>query len=210
VQLSRHQTVLPLRKPDPGAGRQTDLRHRLTEDSRLSGYVQRERHRESSFCAPDHFIGAGLFDERLPAWQDLDMFIRILHKMVRRIWSVSRPMLRRFGSQRPHLEARTADQSGAGDCPGKASRPREAPPLGSLHADVQRLLRHRADMARPCLRCGQPTVFGTSQTGGATDKKLQALEAAKAGSGRRLRLPAPTLSFRQNTTKQPEQYLGLI
>jgi glycosyltransferase involved in cell wall biosynthesis len=32
------------------------------------------------FAPRDHFIGAGLFDEGLPAWQDLDLFIRILQK----------------------------------------------------------------------------------------------------------------------------------
>lgn len=32
------------------------------------------------FAPRDHFLGAGLFDEQLPAWQDLDMFIRILLK----------------------------------------------------------------------------------------------------------------------------------
>jgi glycosyltransferase involved in cell wall biosynthesis len=32
------------------------------------------------FAPREHFIGAGLFDEQLPAWQDLDLFIRILLK----------------------------------------------------------------------------------------------------------------------------------
>lgn len=32
------------------------------------------------FAPRDHFLGAGLFDEQLPAWQDLDLFIRILMK----------------------------------------------------------------------------------------------------------------------------------
>ena len=32
------------------------------------------------FAPRAHFIGAGLFDEQLPAWQDLDLFIRILRK----------------------------------------------------------------------------------------------------------------------------------
>src|SRR5262249_28645456 len=32
------------------------------------------------FAPHAHFIGAGLFDEQLPAWQDLDLFIRILRK----------------------------------------------------------------------------------------------------------------------------------
>lgn len=32
------------------------------------------------FAPVEHFIGAGLFDERLPAWQDLEMFMRILKK----------------------------------------------------------------------------------------------------------------------------------
>jgi glycosyltransferase involved in cell wall biosynthesis len=32
------------------------------------------------FAPRDHFIGAGLFDEALPAWQDLDLFIRILQE----------------------------------------------------------------------------------------------------------------------------------
>jgi len=32
------------------------------------------------FAPREHFIGAGLFDEKLPAWQDLDLFIRILQK----------------------------------------------------------------------------------------------------------------------------------
>ena len=32
------------------------------------------------FAPRERFIGAGLFDEQLPAWQDLDLFIRILQK----------------------------------------------------------------------------------------------------------------------------------
>jgi glycosyltransferase involved in cell wall biosynthesis len=32
------------------------------------------------FAPRQHFIGAGLFDEQLPAWQDLDLFIRMLQK----------------------------------------------------------------------------------------------------------------------------------
>lgn len=32
------------------------------------------------FAPREHFVGAGLFDEQLPAWQDLDLFIRILLK----------------------------------------------------------------------------------------------------------------------------------
>jgi glycosyltransferase involved in cell wall biosynthesis len=32
------------------------------------------------FAPREHFIGAGLFDEQLPAWQDLDLFIRMLQK----------------------------------------------------------------------------------------------------------------------------------
>jgi glycosyltransferase involved in cell wall biosynthesis len=32
------------------------------------------------FAPREHFIGAGLFDEQLPAWQDLDVFIRMLQK----------------------------------------------------------------------------------------------------------------------------------
>jgi glycosyltransferase involved in cell wall biosynthesis len=32
------------------------------------------------FAPRAHFIGAGLFDERLPAWQDLELFIRLLQK----------------------------------------------------------------------------------------------------------------------------------
>lgn len=32
------------------------------------------------FAPREHFFGAGLFDEQLPAWQDLDLFIRILLK----------------------------------------------------------------------------------------------------------------------------------
>jgi glycosyltransferase involved in cell wall biosynthesis len=32
------------------------------------------------FAPRAHFIDAGLFDEQLPAWQDLDLFIRILRK----------------------------------------------------------------------------------------------------------------------------------
>jgi glycosyltransferase involved in cell wall biosynthesis len=32
------------------------------------------------FAPRAHFVGAGLFDEQLPAWQDLDLFIRILRK----------------------------------------------------------------------------------------------------------------------------------
>ena len=32
------------------------------------------------FAPREHFLGAGLFDEQLPAWQDLDLFIRILQK----------------------------------------------------------------------------------------------------------------------------------
>jgi glycosyltransferase involved in cell wall biosynthesis len=30
------------------------------------------------FAPREHFFGAGLFDEQLPAWQDLDLFIRML------------------------------------------------------------------------------------------------------------------------------------
>ena len=32
------------------------------------------------FAPREHFLGAGLFDEQLPAWQDLDLFIRMLQK----------------------------------------------------------------------------------------------------------------------------------
>jgi glycosyltransferase involved in cell wall biosynthesis len=32
------------------------------------------------FAPRETFLGVGLFDEKLPAWQDLDLFIRILHK----------------------------------------------------------------------------------------------------------------------------------
>jgi glycosyltransferase involved in cell wall biosynthesis len=32
------------------------------------------------FAPREHFVGAGLFDEQLPAWQDLDLFIRMLQK----------------------------------------------------------------------------------------------------------------------------------
>lgn len=32
------------------------------------------------FAPREHFIGAGLFDERLPAWQDLEFFIRVLNR----------------------------------------------------------------------------------------------------------------------------------
>jgi glycosyltransferase involved in cell wall biosynthesis len=32
------------------------------------------------FAPRAHFVGAGMFDEQLPAWQDLDLFIRILRK----------------------------------------------------------------------------------------------------------------------------------
>lgn len=32
------------------------------------------------FAPREHFFGAGLFDEQLPAWQDLDLFIRMLQK----------------------------------------------------------------------------------------------------------------------------------
>jgi glycosyltransferase involved in cell wall biosynthesis len=32
------------------------------------------------FAPREHFIGAGLFDEELPAWQDLDLYIRVLQK----------------------------------------------------------------------------------------------------------------------------------
>ncbi len=30
------------------------------------------------FCPKSHFVEAGLFDEKLPAWQDLEMYMRIL------------------------------------------------------------------------------------------------------------------------------------
>ena len=32
------------------------------------------------FAPREHFIGAGMFDEQLPAWQDIDLFIRMLRK----------------------------------------------------------------------------------------------------------------------------------
>jgi glycosyltransferase involved in cell wall biosynthesis len=32
------------------------------------------------FAPREHYFGAGLFDDQLPAWQDLDFFIRILQK----------------------------------------------------------------------------------------------------------------------------------
>jgi len=32
------------------------------------------------FAPRDHFIDAGLFDEQLPAWQDLEFFIRLLQQ----------------------------------------------------------------------------------------------------------------------------------
>jgi glycosyltransferase involved in cell wall biosynthesis len=32
------------------------------------------------FAPREHYLGAGLFDETLPAWQDLDLFIRVLRR----------------------------------------------------------------------------------------------------------------------------------